>query len=156
MSCLSNSSGVYNPIPPREWSRTNNSCSENTSTSIEDLNMRRKAEILKYKQPGNSLTQKQLWTKIAKGKWNNKQAWASQTQTVSNPNIQGLPQNGNNLLCNKPTVNCAYSTSSDVPGKQTILCLNEDVPLVMYKKRYQYKAGGNKWPYTKGQIKYTF
>jgi hypothetical protein len=156
MSCLENASGVYNPNPTREWTRFDTTCSENVSTSVADLNMRRKAEVLKYKQLGNSITQKQRWVSMAKGTWNKKSAWASQSQTITIPNTQGLQQSGNTLSCESTKVNCAYSTSSDVPGKPTILCLNESVPLVMYRKKYRYKAGGNKWPYNKGAIKYTF
>ena len=156
MSCTNDASGVYNIIPTRKWTRFNNNCSVNISTSVADLNMRRKAEVLKYQQSGNNMTQKQIWSAISKGIWNKKKSWASQTPEVSIPNTSNLLQTGNILLYSNTSEKCAYSTSSDVPGKPTKLCLDELIPLTMYRKQYTHKDGGNKWPYNKGKIKYTF
>jgi hypothetical protein len=55
---------------------------------------------LQYKGNSAQLTQKQKWAQIAKGKSHNKkQAWASQTQTVTNPNVNNLTQVRNTLIC---------------------------------------------------------
>ena len=152
----------------RPWSRaTNNITSAGNlynQIPINDLNMRRKAEILLYKNTGNQ-TQKQYYAMLAKGKYKTKNTWASQVfknpqfkqinnnsivnqSTLSNPNTHRLPQKGFTLICSSIKNNCAMTYSSDVPGKPELLCYIPEIPLVNYKVKRTYLAGGTKWPST--------
>jgi len=53
------------PEPPNTWSRTTNSCIANASYSIEDLDMRRKAEVLQYKKNSTNMSKKQKFSYIS-------------------------------------------------------------------------------------------
>lgn len=91
MSCLSalynlrhNTTGQnYNPVPPREWTRFENVC---TNISA----MQYKGNILQYKGNSACLTKNQIYSQMAKGKWVSKTSWATQSVTYSNPNIQSF------------------------------------------------------------------
>lgn len=101
----------YNPIPPRVWSRVENQCaysqSDYTNSSSSQIvyvptanNFQTsadyetyykpaylKANILQYKANSATLTQKQRYTKIARGQWINRtKTWGTQSQTYTNPN----------------------------------------------------------------------
>ena len=73
------------PFPTRTWFRAGGApCSGTAATRA----LAKKTEVLQYKGNSAQLTQKQKWAQFAKGKSHNKkQAWASQTQTVTNPNV---------------------------------------------------------------------
>ena len=115
MSCNSN---CYLPIPPRAWSRVQNSCSlfdENTysgdalvplpysgrlvpaSTLYLEYAMLNKGNVLQYKKNSSNLTKQQRYAQIAKGKWVNRNTtWATQsTRGYTNPNNQSLQRVGN-------------------------------------------------------------
>ena len=85
------------PFPTRTWFRAGGApCSGTAATRA----LAKKTEVLQYKGNSAQLTQKQKWAQIAKGKSHNKkQSWASQTQTVTNPNVNNLTQVRNTLLC---------------------------------------------------------
>ena len=110
MSCNSN---CYLPIPPRAWSRVQNSCSlfdENTysgealvplpysgklvpaSVLYLEYAMLNKGNVLQYKKNSSNLTKQQRYAQIAKGKWVNRNTtWATQsTRGYTNPNNQSL------------------------------------------------------------------
>jgi len=110
--------------------------------------MRRKAEILKYKNNRAELSKSQLFSLIAQGKGPYaKRSWANQNDTGSNPNISGLPQQGNTIICNSPAVLCAPTSSSDVPGPIMNLCYNPQIPLIGYIQPNRKKVDiGFKWP----------
>jgi len=97
----------YNPKPPRVWSRVQNACSTNTdysSTAFVPLinktvatadatylsQMYAKGNILQYKNNNSGLTKNQKYSKIAKGQWVCKKAYATQTDTYTNPNTTSL------------------------------------------------------------------
>ena len=129
-----------------------------------ELTMRRKAEVLKHKQPGNELTKKQRLSMIARGKSRRLPNAASQSQTATNPNtrpftpgstdsyaykpiykpgtddkvIIGLtaPNINTNAIIDKPSAN------SDVPGTKP-LYYNKEVPLINYKITRQYPSNFN-------------
>jgi hypothetical protein len=120
----------YLPIPPRAWSRVQNSCSLIAPTNDTDnafvrvpytneivpyvelgprLAMINKGNILQYKQNSSNLTKWQKYSKIAKGQWVNRTTtWASQsTRGFTDPNTQQLQRVGgtpwtNNAYCPKP------------------------------------------------------
>ena len=137
------------PQPPRLWSRGILSCMTGYSSST--LDMRRKAEILKYKGNSAQLTKQQKWAQMVKGNGPlGKKVWATQTDLVSQPNVDNLPIGvGNILICNgPPLVQCSPSSACDVPGPEVILCDDPTVPLTNYIVRRTYLAGGTKFPQT--------
>jgi len=144
-ACTSQPGG---PHPPRLWSRAIMSCI--TSAPVNALNMRRKAEILKYKANSAQLTKKQKWAQMVHGGGPlAKKVWATQNDLGSNPNIENLPLVGNVLQCNgPPLVQCSPSTACDVPGPTTQLCDDPNVPLTNYIVQRTYLAGGTKFPQT--------
>ena len=106
----------YLPNPSRTWSRVQSNCtyydaSYNPNAEIvspltgklitasqyaHEIAMLNKGNILQYKNNSGCLTQKQRYSKIAQGKWVNRNTtWASQsTRGYSNPNTQGLKRVG--------------------------------------------------------------
>lgn len=110
MSCLGN---CYLPIPPRDWSRVQSSCSmvvptEDTTADQtvisplthepipisrlrDELITLRKGNVLQYKKNSSNLTNLQRYSLIAKGKWTNRNTtWATQSQSYTNPNTKSL------------------------------------------------------------------
>jgi hypothetical protein len=144
-ACTSQPGG---PQPSRLWSRFNNTCLNGISSTT--LDMRRKAEILKYKANSAQLTKKQKWAQLVHGGGPlAKKVWANQNALGSNPNIENLPLVGNVLQCNgPPLVQCSPSTACDVPGPTIQLCDDPNVPLVNYIVQRTYLAGGTKFPQT--------
>jgi hypothetical protein len=123
MTCNSN---CYLPIPPRAWSRVQNSCSlfdnfqDNgqvqlpysgklvpASTLYLEYAMLNKGNVLQYKKNSSSLTKQQRYAQIAKGMWTNRNTtWATQsTRGYTNPNNQSLQRvnNINITLAGVPT-----------------------------------------------------
>ena len=139
------------PMPPRLWSRFEDTCVSGIPSTT--LDMRRKAEILKYKGNSAQLTKKQKWSQNVKGFGpNGKKVWANQNINVSQPNVDNLPfgATANTLLCYgaPPLVQCSPSTASNVPGPTVQLCNDPNVPLTNYIVRHTYLAGGTKFPQT--------
>jgi len=91
------------PQPPRLWSREMSTCMTTTIPST-TLDMRRKAEILKYKANSAQLTKNQRFAQIVNGNGPlAKKVWANQNDVVSQPNVDNLPLIGNTLLvCTYP------------------------------------------------------
>ena len=142
---------IGGPQPPRLWSRDIGDCVIPTAQVTQyDLDMRRKAEILKYKANSAQLTKKQQWAQNVRGAGpNGKQVWANQNVYGSNPNTQKLTRIGNTLqlpCVNNNGITCSPSNASDVPGPNIQLCYNPNIPLVNYKVQRTYLAGGTKWP----------
>ena len=112
----------------RTWARVDNSCN-NLGFTQEQLDMRRKAEILEYKQNSVKLTKRERYAQIAKGGGpQRKKSWTNTTN---------LTQNGNVLTCNTSSITSAPSSASDVPGNMT-LTFNKSIPLIRYKVRRTY------------------
>ena len=110
--------------------------------------MRRKAEILQYKQNSSQLSEKTKYSLMVQGKGPYaKRAWGNQGDRGTNPNISGLPQEGNTIICNSSPVICNPTSSSDVPGPITNLCYDPSVPLVGYVQPNRTKVNiGFRWP----------
>lgn len=101
---------IYNPIPPRVWSRVENPCAYNypnfnvnnliysslTKTYLPPASaayaqqLLSKGNILQYKNNNSNLTKKQRYSKIARGQWVGKMSYAAQSETYTNPNTTGL------------------------------------------------------------------
>ena len=121
----------------------------NIMISAPDIAMRRKVEILKYKQNSAKLSKSQYFSLLVKGNGPYaKRVWSNQGDRDTNPNISGLPQVGNTLLCNSSTdIICTPTSSSDVPGPVMNLCYNPATPLVGYMQPNRKKTNiGFKWP----------
>ena len=121
-------------------------CTQNPSN--EDLDMRRKAEILQYRNNDGKLTKKQKWSRMVKGHGpGGKTSWATQTVNYTDPNIRKLYKSSQfTLLCNSVPVKCALPTDNNVPGNGPPICFEKDVPLTRYIVRRTYPSGGTKWP----------
>ena len=124
MSCLG---PCYLPVPTREWSRVQNSCTYFTGSPPETVKVPligttipfsalayqvaliNKGNVLQYKKNSSNLSKQQIYTQIAKGMWTNRNTtWATQSLTYTNPNIQHLKRVGGvvigdvNNICPSP------------------------------------------------------
>ena len=118
-----------------------------------NIQMRRKAEILQYKQNSSNLTKQQYLSLLAKGKGPYaKRAWATQGDAFTSSNTSGLTQSGNTLECNSQNrILCKPSSSSNVPGPVVNLCYNPDIKLIGYNQPNRQRINiGFKWPYKGG------
>ena len=143
-------------VPP-PWSRATLNCIDykNPIIGINDLEMRRKAQILKYNKNQNNPTKKQLWAMLNKAQLTRKKVWATQGINYTNPNTSNLnfannDSNTNILQCSAATAETLIvknsSTASDVPGNPIELYLDPNVPLTGYIVQQTYSAGGTKFP----------
>jgi hypothetical protein len=148
MSCYNN---CYLPIPPRAWSRVQNSCSLTTNTENnglvqvpytnnlvpisllgEKIAMLNKGNVLQYKANSSNLTQAQKYSKIAQGKWTNRNTtWATQsTRGYTNPNNTSLKRSGNvtNIAIDPITGAIIGPTTAPVTCPKPIVPINEGLP----------------------------
>jgi hypothetical protein len=117
-----------------------------------ELDWRRKAEILKYQQKGNSQTQAQRFKRVA----TNTLARRSETYATQNlnrvpkftdPNIKNLPVVANALQLQNCLPRVTYTYGCDVPGPAMALTPVPNVPLTRYNpERRTYLGGSEKWP----------
>jgi len=103
------------PEPPRLWSRSSGELC--TGIPREELDMRRKVEVLMYKNNSLKQTKKERFAALAKKK--------SSTYRICSPITSSTPQ---------PT------SASNVPGN-TYLYYNSKIPLTRYITQRQYKTG---------------
>ena len=145
----------YNP----PWTRARISCInyQNPNIGVNELDMRRKAEILQYNKNQNNLTKKQAWSMLNKGQLTRKKVWATQGINYTNPNVNKLKFANNNpdtniLQCSEstaePLIVKTSTNASNVPGHPIDLYLNPNVPLTGYIVNRIYLAGNSKWPIT--------
>jgi hypothetical protein len=135
MACYND---CYLPIPPRAWSRVQNSCSiitdtENNSLVLGENNaMLNKGNILQYKANSSNLTQQQKYSKMAQGKWTNRNTtWATQnTRGYTNPNTTSLKRSGNvnNIAIDPITGTIIGTTTQPVTCLKPITQVNEGLP----------------------------
>jgi hypothetical protein len=143
--CGGNFSDLINgsPNPPRLWSRFIPGVIDKTLFPQEELDMRRKAEVLQHKQNANTLSKKIAWSKLIQKQnpHSYRKTWATQSDTFTNPNTASLEQVNTTLICSSgepyPKVNS--SRASDVPGKETFLYYNKNIPLINYKIPRNYR-----------------
>jgi hypothetical protein len=181
------------PNPPNLWARAytdcvncqNTYCSDDTNVyppltcgcsantiyiTPEQLDMRRKAEIFKYKKNASDQTKKQKYSLLAKGiNIYKKLSWATQSEYYTNPNVNKLPRVGYTLVCGNNTsgsqnsgnsssgnsspeiyspANSSPTTNNNVPGPGMIIYYDKTIPLTNYVVRRQYTFNGTKWPQT--------
>ena len=146
-------------IPPdtfilRPWFRVSQQpCPIGVNDTPTNLDWRRKAEILKYKQIGNSQTQKQRFKRVATNTLCRRtQTFAVQnlnrTPKFTDPNTKNLAFIGaNSLTLPNYTPRITYTYGADVPGPAKALTPVPDVPLTRYpQERRVYRGGAEKWP----------
>jgi hypothetical protein len=127
MSCLGNK---YNPIPPRKWTRYHNICSQPDAPniSIEEqlrLEMIRKGNVLQHKNNSSR------WTKWQKHWYLSQRSftsWASQTQTVSNPNPDLLKRVNSKYIVSPISSNIIDINT--VTSIQNINCIKDKIPII--------------------------
>jgi hypothetical protein len=157
------SCGITGFVPgPPPWSRAGgNNCPNCVSNygyaectadnglaySTYALDERRKAEILKYKGNSAQLSPAMFYSMLSRNAFTRKKSWATQTQTVTNPNVNNLPELKDGgipvaLQCNQPTVTCSLTSDSDVPGPVIQLCIDTTVPLYNYNLQVTPASGG--------------
>ena len=137
----------------RPWSRFEGESRVNV-LSTDDLNMRRKAEVLQYKKNSSNLTKSQKYSLAARNLLTKKKSWASQKrENMENP--MNDPILYHNLKLDQYTLSSNntgpirkyYTYQGDVPGKSIELKYDKSVPLTMYTPvRRTYKGGVGKWP----------
>lgn len=113
--------GNGGPEPTRLWTRASGEPCINIPT--EELNMRRKAEVLKYKNSATNQTKKQRFAYVAKRTTN-----STNGLSCASSDIQPLP-----------------ASASNVPGNQ-LLYLNPSIPLTRFITQRQFKGDVGKWP----------
>ena len=87
--CTINNNGI---TINRPWTRFRTTC---PSSDFEALNMRRKAEVLKYTNNSNKLSQKQRYSMAARNLLTKRKSWANQKLgQESNPNTSNLKPTG--------------------------------------------------------------
>jgi len=155
-------------LRPRWLTRATGQCipcdyapGQGCSFTQEQLDMRRKAEVLQYKNNASftgAMTKAEKYSMIARRKGPNQKTYGTQTQTLTNPNALN-PQSTNpgalpvrlayNALNPMPSAfvptdrrNCpridTSTHGSDVPGPAMELYMDEDVPLTNYVVRRNY------------------
>ena len=135
-SCIDCGGSWYNgqPNPTRTWERGDGNSSQQAliqQYGHNELDMRRKAEVLLYKNNTSNWTKKERFAYLAK-----------------NPN-RFLRQNPATDSCSTSQIAYNPASSSDVPG-QTSLYYNPSIPLINWRvKRVQTNAGGKNVPQDK-------
>ena len=139
----------------RPWFRFRvNNCQNPANVTQEQLDMRRKVEILKYKQikhGSNGFSKAEKYSLASRNAFTRKKAWATQNQIPAdtNPNTSSLPRVGDTLVCNNYVKFSGWTFQSDVPGKAMLLTINNNVPLTMYpmaQAQRTFQSGSERWP----------
>lgn len=115
------------PEPARLWTRASGEPCINIPT--EELNMRRKAEVLKYTNNSTRQTKNQRFAYVSKRRANN-----TDGLSCASSDIPPLP-----------------ASASNVPGNQ-LLYLNPSIPLTRFITQRQFKGDIGKWPQTTTSI----
>lgn len=114
------------PNPTHTWHRSQGNCNKSITQQYEqqELDMRRKAEVLLYKNNTTNWTKKQRFAYLAK-----------------NPN-KFIRQNPATNSCSTTQIAYNPASASDVPGN-TSLYYNPSIPLLNWRvQRVQTNAGG--------------
>lgn len=110
------------PYPTRTWSRFVPPCPNYNQFTKQQIDMRRKAEVLKHKNNYGNVTKKERYAYLAR---------------TNNSVIFGSPDHTN--------ANCLKSTrDSDVPGPAMDLFLDESVPIFGLNTVRNYGNSGSK------------
>jgi len=127
---MSNPNYYYLPQPPREWSRVENRCLN--FSNYYELQMLKKGNILQYKKNSGNLTKAQLYSRIAKGQWINRNTtWANQsTRGATNPNTNSLKRVGSvNIAIDPITGQILGPTIDPISCPQPIVNQYDTLPI---------------------------
>lgn len=129
----------------KDGPRFRTTCPDTETYNIEDLRMRRKAEILKYKgvQSGNPndnvgvvSTKKQKYINIVRQRLFRNHSYATQSINYTNPNFQNLQLVNKTLIApsvedgNCPKITSGFGYAAGIRGSTHILTSNDKIPLV--------------------------
>ena len=122
-------------VPPQRYDNLQNSPYTNNTFTQEQLNMRRKVEILKYSAnqsstKTNNLTKKEKWAQLVNG--------ASQKRNLPYSYIQqNIISGTTNFIQTCPSGTTIYTPTyaSNIPGPIMNLYEDPNVPLYMYSKK---------------------
>ena len=81
---------IGNPSIPRVWTRFLVNDDFRKDIGNDAYQMRKKAEILQYKNNSNNISSARLYSQKVRGNKNVRRSFANQTSTTTNPNIQNL------------------------------------------------------------------
>lgn len=154
--CVSNPpSGNYF----RPWQRFQGNEVCNTTFTTEQLDMRRKAEVLQFRKNQSNISTKRNIANIIKTNASSRirSQYATQplyqTNQGTNSNVDGLPRSGDSLLLPLCVGNNTGLTSeSNVPGRLMRLTFDRNVPLTRHVpvRRTYIGAEGSKFPFVGG------
>jgi hypothetical protein len=147
-------SNNYLPFPERAWSRVDNKCTYENSSSPQSITnesdnihdpfvfyraaLINKGNVLQYKKNSSQLTKQQRYAQIAKGMWTNRtKTWATQSDIYTNPNTTSL----------KRVAYIEYPINDITPGSPANLA-GPFVPVAFLKDpfncpNFTFKDGGN-------------
>ena len=139
---------IGNPSIPRVWNRflINNQFRQDVGD--EAYQMRKKAEILKYKNNANNISSAQEYSQRVRGNRSVRGSFANQNNVVTNPNIQNLEQQGNILIfpCDN-TIKHTPVEASNVPpsNKVKTLFLDKSIPTPELRVQRTYPTTPSDW-----------
>lgn len=131
LPCTINNNGIKINRP---WTRFRATCPSNNK--VAELNMRRKAEVLKYTNNTNKLSQKQRYSMAARNLLTKRKSWANQKLgQESNPNTSNLKPTGyfSNSFDNTTQLSwsglrcCKAETPVSIPKVNNFDCKNEEL-----------------------------
>ncbi len=147
-SCNWPKSSNGGPNPSRTWFRGSLNCSGRFNLSLNEINMRRKAEVLQHKQNQLGMSKAQKWSYIVNNKSTNINPQYMPYGLELNNNVYSC-KNAKNPSAQSPCnrVICSSSQASDVPGTETTLYLDPTVPVIPLRTNpQQTNAGGQNIP----------
>jgi hypothetical protein len=108
--------------------------------TFDQLAMRRKAEILKYK----GITSSSMTNDPTKSQRFHAAVVGSSGIKVSNGSLRGLRRVGNVVLLETtPECSCSESTASNIPGPSFTMCYDKTVPLYRYQRKFTMNLKSN-------------
>jgi len=150
--CLQRRKQMLFTIPPVRLEKT----SPYNNYTKQQLDMRRKAEILQYSgnaqaSKGNNLTKKQKMAQILSGKYQNSNYPGTIVQEVTevrneifdiSENVYSYKTITSNVdtNCNNSQIIYSPTSSSDVPGPSMLLYKDDSIPLYNYKNNVEALA----------------
>lgn len=156
------------PNPPRTWTRYRPNCAAIAGFTTEQLDMRRKVQILQYKgdvsrqlsNVNGRITKVQRYVNAVKGRYLPNKTFGVQTQIVTDPNPDDLPRACGSDISNNDCFVLDYSqqatigtsaclppaeptSASDVPGPVILLQLDPSVSVTRLAVQRTYPGQQN-------------
>lgn len=139
---------IGNPSIPRVWGRFSINNDYKQGITNDQYQMRKKSEILQYKNNSDNLSAKRLYAQKIRGKRTTRRGFANQNDSVTNPNIYNLTQQGNTLIfpCDN-SIKYTPTSASDVPSSSTVKTLYYDksIPKPLMNTQRYYPTSDLDW-----------